>query len=186
MVRRLKQRIFNLITRSSVTASTTALRGATLGIQGVEGEDRDGAEYFEPFGLAGAVPVGSEGIALDVGGTNDQIVVVCASPKGSTPEGRQIGEVDLYAAYGQRIRLHADGSISLLQGSTGTVYVGTDVNPAAPLANRSGDPVIPSAELIAWMTAASALLNIPTGTFPLPIPTTVGSTQATTTTTRIG
>ena len=140
MFERMKMRVFNLVSRATISTSTTGVRGATVGIKALQGDDRDGAEYFEPYGIAGAVPVGAEGVALAIGGSNDQVIVVCASDKGGTPEGRLPGEVDIYSQHGQRIRLHADGSISLLQGSAGTVYLGTDVNPAAPAANRAGAP----------------------------------------------
>ena len=186
MFERMRMRIFNLVSRATVSTSTTGARGATVGIKALQGDDRDGAEYFEPYGIAGAVPVGSEGVALAIGGSNDQVIVVCASNKGGTPAGRLPGEVDIYSQHGQRIRLHADGSISLLQGSAGTVYLGTDVNPAAPAANRNGDLVSGSTELLTWITNVTAVLNVVPGTIAPLAGTTVGSTVASQSTTKVG
>ena len=185
---RLRMRIAGLVTRSSVTGSTTTTQGQILNVAMLQGEARAGVEYFEPYGIAGAVPTGATALVLAVGGSRDQVVALCASPKGSTPEGRLAGEVDLYGPQGQRIRMHADGSISVLQGGTGTVYLGSDVNPAAPAANRSGDPVNPNPAMIQWMSGVTAAIStLSVGAITVtPPPGPFGSTQATTTTTRIG
>lgn len=181
-------RIAGLVTRANVSGSTTGAQGQTLTVQMLQGETQAAVEYFEPYGIAGAVPTGSTALVFAVGGSRDQLVALCASPKGDTPEGRAPGEVDFYGPQQQRIRCHADGSISVLSAGAGTVYLGSDVNPAAPAANRDGDPVIQSQALIEWMgLVGSAITSLSGGTLEaVPPVTPIGRTQATTTTTRIG
>ena len=195
LVDKIKMRLSGLITRARVVSSAVTGRGQILTVGMLQGETRDAAEMFEPYGLAGAVPTGSEGIAFSVGGSRDQVIVVCASPKGGTPEGRAAGEVDIYSEHGQFIRLHTDGSISLQPGPTGFVYTGDAPNPATPIANRNGDPCTPTTEFATWMTAVVAALSnpaivtlgntTPPYTPPAFVPPTVANTVATATKTKV-
>ena len=179
MVDKVISRLRGLVTRASIQDSTVTGQGQVVTARMLQGETRPGAEYFEPYGIAGAVPEGSTGVALAVGGSRDHVIVVCASPKGGTPEGRQAGEVDIYSRFGQRIRLHLDGSISLLPDGTGQVYLGSDVNPALPQVARNGDSVPVSASFAAWAANVTAALNVVPGTVTAPVPTTAGSVTAT-------
>lgn len=191
---KLKQRMMGLITRARVGDSAVTSQGQVVGAKLLQGEARDGAEYFEPYGIAGAVPTGSTGLAFAVGGSRDQIVVLCASQKGGTPDGRLAGEVDIYSQHGQVIRLHTDGSISLQPADGGTVVLGGAPG-AQPFVNRNGDSVTPDAQMATWMGAVQAALVACAGyinlqvpgsvVVPGPPPTTIGRTVATSTTTRI-
>ena len=148
---------------------------------------------YEPYGLAGAVPDGSEGVAIAIGGSRDNVIVVCASPKGGTPDGRKPGEVDVYSTHGQRIRLHEDGSISLTPSGQGKVYLGSEPNPALPFVNGHGDDCTMTPEFIAWAgLVSSALANTaiaalgatvgtyaPPGVAPTRVSTTVASASST-------
>lgn len=179
MIRKLRQRLAMMVTRARITSSTVGANGQTATVDMLQGIQRDGAEVFEPYGVSSFLPPGAEAVALAVGGSGDQVAVLGAAPRGGVPEGKLPGEVDFYSAHGQVIRCHVDGSISISPGSVlgvpGTVYTGSAVDPLLPYTAAGGDSVIPSAQLIAWMTAASALLNVPPGAFPLPIPTSIGT-----------
>lgn len=174
-VSKLRQKIRGVVTRAKVVASLVTGRGQIMTVGLLQGQTRSDAEYFEPYGLAAAVPQGSEGVALRVGGSADHIIVVCASPKGGTPKGRLPGEVDVYSQFGARIRFHVSGDISLLPGGTGVVYTGSGVNPSLPNAAGTGDSIVPSPEAVAWMAAVTALLNVPPGTLPVPPPASMGT-----------
>lgn len=159
IVDKLKMRLSGLITRARVVSSAVTGRGQILTVGMLQGETRDAAEMFEPYGLAGAVPTGSEGVAFSVGGSRDQVIVVCASPKGGTPTGRQGGEVDIYSEHGQFIRLHTDGSISLQPGPSGFVYTGGEPDATMPFVNRNGDPCNASTAFATWITQVTAAAN---------------------------
>lgn len=188
MLGKLKSRMMGLVTRTKITSSVVTGQGQIVTVSLLQGQSRDGAEVFEPYGIAGAVPEGAEGIAISVGGSSDQLVVVCASPKGSTPEGRLPGEVDLYSTHGQVIRLHTDGSISLQPGAQGFVYTGSAPNPALPLVNGHGDNCVPTQTMAAWMAQVQAALSnaaivtlgntIPPYSPPTVAPTTIATTVA--------
>lgn len=161
---KLKMRMMGLVTRTKIAASVISGNGQIMTVDMLQGEQRGGAEYFEPHGLAGEVPPGAEGLAFAVGGSRDQIVVLCASRKSDTPDGRLPGEVDLYGLLKQRVRMHALGDISLEQVTGRVVYIGGTVNPLLPFVARNGDPVTLSPELLTWITNVTAVLNVVPGT----------------------
>ncbi len=183
---RLRMRISGLVTRAKIAASVVTGNGQIVGVLMLEGEERDGAEYFDTFGVASAPPPGSEGIAIAVGGSRDQVVVVCASPKGGTPEGRETGEVDFYGLLKQRMRMHLLGDVSIEPVAGRVVYIGSTVNPALPFVARGGDTVVMSAELALWVSNVTAVLNVVPGTItPIAGPNS-GAVVASSKTTKVG
>lgn len=171
----LMSRLRGMITRSRVASSSVTGQGQSLTLDMYEGEQRDSVEYFESYGISGAVPTGSTCLAFAAGGSRDQVIALGASPKGSIPAGKLAGEVDYWSVHGQRIRHHASGDTSIQPGPTGIVYLGSGVNPALPNVAASGDSITINVNLISWMEAVAALLNVPPGTFEVPTPLTIGT-----------
>lgn len=179
-------RLSGMVTRARIAASVVKGDGSIVTVQMLEGQERDGAEYFDTFGVASAPPPGSEGLAFAVGGSRDQIVILCASPKGDTPAGRVTGEVDFYGLMKQRMRMHLLGDVSIEPVTGRVVYIGSTVNPTLPFAARGGDNVLLSAELTLWISNVTAVLNAIPGTIAPITSTNAGSVVASSKTTKVG
>ncbi len=167
-LRKIANRMRLMVTRAKVVASAVTGGGQIAAVDMLQGIRRDGAEVFEPYGISSYLPPGSEGIAIAVGASGDQVAILGAAPRGAASPDKLPGEVDYYSEHGQVIRLHTDGSISLSPAPLGFVYTGGAVDPTKPYAAGGGDSVVPSAQFVAWMGAVNALL--PPGT-PLPVVT---------------
>lgn len=159
-------RLRGMVTRARVAASKVTLQGQSVTLDLLEGEQRDSVEYFENYGMSGAVPTGSTCLAFAAGGSRDQIIALGASPKGSIPEGKLPGEVDYWSIHGQRIRHHITGDTSIQaapagEGDAGVVYLGSDVNPLLPFVNGHGDVCIPTTAMITFMAQVVAALSNP-------------------------
>ncbi len=99
-------------------------------------EDRDQVERIQSYGLTSVPVPGAEAVVVSVAGNRDHPVAVAVDDRRFRPRGLQPGEVCLYARWGQRITLLADGALRIEAASielvgpvavTGNVNVSGDV-----------------------------------------------------------
>ena len=182
MMDRAMSRVRGVVTRATISGTSQGANGATMAVSMLTDESHAGAEYFEPYGVSGSVPNGADAIVLSIGGSRDNLGVVCASPRGSEPTGKQSGEVDYWSIHGQKIRHHTGGDTSIAVGAAGILYLGSEPNLALPFVARSGDPVAASAPQLTWAGAVTAALATLTGgSFAAQAPPIIGSVQSTST-----
>lgn len=75
-------------------------------------ETVDGAEHFQPYGISGVPPVGSEGIAVFPNGDRGHPLVFAVTHRGSRPTGGAPGEFTIYNGLtGAKVALPAAGDI---------------------------------------------------------------------------
>lgn len=106
--------------RSVMTDSSTPMQ--TLQVEVTDGELKDGAEHYEPFGFTSNPPAGSDGLIAFIGGDRSNAVVICMAGRGSRVTGLAEGDVAIYSQGGAVIKL-VGGDIRI----TGNVTVDGDV-----------------------------------------------------------
>ena len=89
-------------------------------IELLAGEKRRGVEFLQQFGFSSRPKGDVEGIALFVGGSRDNGVVI--STRGDCPELEE-GEVMVHSPHGQKILLKSDGSINLTNENGGSIVM---------------------------------------------------------------
>ena len=72
-------------------------------VRGLAGEMIEEAEYFQPYGFTSVPLVGSEVVALPVGGDRGHLILLAANDRGLRKKDMQSGEVGLYTAEGDFI-----------------------------------------------------------------------------------
>lgn len=161
----LRQRIGGVVSRAGI--STPPINpldprpAVTAGL--LADEERGGVEVFQPQGVDDSPLPGDEAIALAVGGDRDHIVLIVHGSPGTRPEGKLPGETDFHGRFGQKIRMHADGSITLTPGPTGSIGLGGDtpaLGGAGKALARTEDPVTTSAAFDTWQAAVSAAVPV--------------------------
>ena len=90
-------------------------------IELIAGEKRRGVEFMQPFGFSSRPKGDVEGIALFVGGSRDNGVVI--STRGECPDLKE-GEVRVHSPFGSSITLKDDGSVELVTNSKKFRFVG--------------------------------------------------------------
>jgi len=110
----LSLRIRLLFTRGIVTVvyKVDADKIQRLQVKGLFGETSDKVEHFEPYGLACSPKPGAEAFLMSLLGQRSQLLAFVCDPR-EQPTGRKSGEVILWSAFGQRIWLYDDGSMTL-------------------------------------------------------------------------
>lgn len=117
-INQLRVRIRLLFTRSRLIKVTrhAGPRLQTLQVEGFEGETLGNVEHAQPYGLSAYPLAGAEPFLASVLGQRDQCVaVVVADPRGEPSAAS--GEVVVWSAYGQVIRLRQDGGIDIIAPS---------------------------------------------------------------------
>lgn len=90
-------------------------------IELVAGEKRRGVEFLQQFGFSSRPKGDVEGIALFVGGSRDNGVVI--STRGECPDLKE-GEVRVHSPFGSSITLKDDGTVELVTNSKKFRFVG--------------------------------------------------------------
>ena len=89
-------------------------------IELLAGEKRRGVEFLQQFGFSSRPKGDVEGIALFVGGSRDNGVVV--STRGECPDLKE-GEVMVHSPHGQKILLKSDGSVNVTNKNGGSIVM---------------------------------------------------------------
>lgn len=90
-------------------------------IELLAGEKRRGVEFIQQFGFSSRPKGNVEGIALFVGGSRDNGVVI--STRGECPDLKE-GEVRVHSPFGSSITLKDDGTVELVTNSKKFRFVG--------------------------------------------------------------
>jgi len=92
-------------------------------LEGLIGELRDGVPRLAEFGFASSPPEGSQGVAVAVGGSRENLVVVATEHRGSRRRNLPTGAAALYAAAGGTTECVVDaaGNASLLAHAVATL-----------------------------------------------------------------
>lgn len=91
-------------------------------IELLAGEKRRGVEFLQQFGFSSRPNGDVEGIALFVGGSRDNGVVI--STRGECPDLEE-GEVMVHSPHGQKILLKSDGSVNVTNKNGGSIVMAT-------------------------------------------------------------
>ena len=105
-------------------AVVTACDGRTVKIDLLAGESREGVDFFQQYGFS-SCPKGSVGaIALFVGGSRDNgVVVACRGEDGDMGVELEKGEVAMHSPFGQKIFLKKDGSVNITNENGGSIVM---------------------------------------------------------------
>ena len=141
MLAPLHRRVANLVARVVVTNVSDVQHLQTLQIGAMAGETLDAAKHYQGYGFSSVPPVGSEGVALFVGGDRAQPLVVAVEHLDSRPTEGDPGDVRVYHQDGAVILLRAGGDIVISAKPGGKVYVddgGGGTSQLATLADVQG------------------------------------------------
>jgi phage gp45-like len=90
-------------------------------IELIAGEKRRGVEFMQQFGFSSRPKGDVEGIALFIGGSRDNGVVIAT--RGECPDLKE-GEVRVHSPFGSSITLKDDGTVELVTNSKKFRFVG--------------------------------------------------------------
>lgn len=110
-------------------AVVTACDGETVKINLLAGESREDVDFFQQYGFSSR-PKGSVGaVALFVGGSRDNgVVVACRGENGDMDVELEKGEVAMHSPFGSSVILKKDGSIVIKTNTGKPVRVEGDVH----------------------------------------------------------
>lgn len=120
LIEPLRKRIGLIVGRCVVLASKYKDGDILADIELVAGEKRRSVEFLQQFGFSSRPKGYVEGVALFVGGSRDNGVVI--STKGDFPELSE-GEVMVHSPFGQKILLKSDGSVNITNKNGGSVVM---------------------------------------------------------------
>lgn len=106
--------------KNVMTTSSTPMQ--TMQVEVTNGELKDEAEHYEPFGFTSHPPAGSDGLIAFIGGDRSNAVVICMAGRAGRVTGLAEGDVAIYSQGGAVIKL-VGGDIQI----TGNVTVTGDV-----------------------------------------------------------
>ncbi len=130
-------RIRNTFARGEVKAVTKG-KTTKLKVEFLEGEVFDGIEMPNQYGSNMHPPVGSEVIALFLGGNRDHGSVLAVFNKQHTNQDTlEEGEQSLFDKNGTKILLKADGSIHITPNG-GTVYISGHLVVSGNVSDQNG------------------------------------------------
>ena len=86
----------------------------------IAGEKRRSVEFMQQFGFSSRPNGDVEGIALFIGGSRDNGVVVAT--RGEYPDLKE-GEVMMHSPHGQKILLKSDGSVNVTNKNGGSIVM---------------------------------------------------------------
>lgn len=116
ILRPLKNRISNMIARGVIQLLTDTNNTQLLQVRCADGETHDGVERFQQYGLSSSPPLGSETLVFFIGGYRDHPIALDCRGDATRKEAlensqAEAGDVVLYTAGGQFIRLGANGKV---------------------------------------------------------------------------
>ena len=115
------KRIALMVGRCAILASKYNDGELLADIELVAGEKRRGVEFLQQFGFSSRPKGDVEGVALFVGGSRDNGVVIAT--RGECPDLEE-GEVRMHSPFGSSITLKKDGSVELATKSNKFRFVG--------------------------------------------------------------
>lgn len=121
LIEPLAKRIALMVGRCVILASKYKDNELLADIELVAGEKRRGVEFLQQFGFSSRPKGDVEGIALFVGGSRDNGVVI--STRGECPDLEE-GEVRVHSPFGTSMTLKKDGSIEFVTKSNKFRFVG--------------------------------------------------------------
>ena len=110
-----------MVGRCVISASRYKNGELLADIELVAGEKRRNVEFLQQFGFSSRPKGDVEGVALFIGGSRDNGVVI--STRGECPDLKE-GEVRVHSPFGSSILLKNDGSIELTTNSNKFRFVG--------------------------------------------------------------
>lgn len=110
-----------MVGRCVISASRYKNGELLADIELVAGERRRNVEFLQQFGFSSRPKGDVEGVALFIGGSRDNGVVI--STRGECPDLKE-GEVRVHSPFGSSITLKNDGSIELATNSNKFRFVG--------------------------------------------------------------
>lgn len=141
LLRPLRLRTANLAGRAvlQLVDDTGNLQLVQIGV--LDGETVDGAEHFQPDGLAGVSLPGAEAVVLFPNGDRSHPLVVVTSDRRYRPTGGQPGDRTLYnvvnGATGCRVTLLSTGDIEIQPAPGGKVFVRDAGGTAHPVITKA-------------------------------------------------
>ena len=117
----LAKRIALMVGRCAILASKYKDGELLADIELVAGEKRRGVEFLQQFGFSSRPKGDVEGVALFVGGSRDNGVVIAT--RGECPDLEE-GEVRVHSPFGTSMTLKKDGSIEFVTKSNKFRFVG--------------------------------------------------------------
>jgi len=86
----------------------------TVQMSRTKGDDADLVEHLQPYGMSFRPPEGSEGVALEIGGDANHLVLLCVAPRKERPRDVAAGEGGLWHhKHGWRVFLDDAGDVHL-------------------------------------------------------------------------
>lgn len=151
--------------RGVIQALDGATKASTATIQAHADEDAADVEVAEQYGVTSSPPAEVEVIAVPVGGSSANLVVVGQLDRVHRPTDLEPGETCIYTSNaGTTVRIKPDGSIVLATSSGGSVELDTAgmvrLNGGGAQVARAGDPVGASADLVTLAGAVFALTGV--------------------------
>lgn len=121
LIEPLMKRIALMVGRCAILASKYKDGELLADIELVAGEKRRGVEFLQQFGFSSRPKGDVEGVALFIGGSRDNGVVIAT--RGECPDLEE-GEVRVHSPFGSSITLKKDGSVELATNSNKFRFVG--------------------------------------------------------------
>lgn len=121
LVESLMAKLRLMVGRCVISASRYKNGELLADIELVAGERRRNVEFLQQFGFSSRPKGDVEGVALFIGGSRDNGVVI--STRGECPDLKE-GEVRVHSPFGSSITLKNDGSIELATNSNKFRFVG--------------------------------------------------------------
>lgn len=177
IARRLAQS--SIVRRMVLEAVTATTFVPEVAGEGLAGEQLDGVELFQHFGFRSIPPVGSEAIALRVGGAGGHLVVVATAGRPTVPTDLVDGDSTLYSSTGARVDTKADGTVAITAALAGLV----NLNGGTAGVARLGDSVSITLDSATMTTLAASLITaglvMPGTPVAAPVPVTASGTITT-------
>ena len=110
-----------LIVGQCVVFATKYKDGEMLAdVELIAGEKRRGLDFLQQFGFSSHAKGKVDGVALFVGGSRDNGVVI--STRGECPDLKE-GEVMVHSPFGQKVYLKSDGSVEIANKNGGSIVM---------------------------------------------------------------
>jgi len=114
LLSQLRSRVDVMVARAVVTLVNDALKTQRVQLRILKNEGTDDkVEHFQPYGLSFVPPVGSEAVALAVGGSRGHTIAVCVQHPDHRPKGAHEHEGGLYSKGQWRVFVDADGIVHI-------------------------------------------------------------------------
>ena len=111
MLAPLRRAVANLLARGVVVMSDSSKKMQALQIRLLDGDEADGVEHFEAYGLTARPRSGAECVALSLCGGRSHMLAIAVADRRYRLTGLQEGEVALYDDQGQKVHLTRNGIV---------------------------------------------------------------------------